>query len=49
MKNTDIIKKIFDTSKKVLGIKKHIAVDTQRLPHEIHITTVNITDRTGRS
>lgn len=29
------------------GIKRHIAVDTQGLPHAIHITTANITDRRG--
>ena len=33
--------------KKVSGIKRHIAVDTQGLPHAIHVTTVNITDREG--
>jgi transposase len=31
----------------VSGIKRHIAVDTQGLPHAIHITTANITDREG--
>ena len=29
------------------GIKRHIAVDTNGLPHAIHITTANITDRNG--
>ncbi|NGX47513.1 MAG: hypothetical protein K1000chlam3_00888 [Chlamydiae bacterium] len=29
------------------GIKRHIAVDTQGLPHTIHITTANVTDRAG--
>ena len=29
------------------GIKRHIAVDTQGLPHVIHITTANVTDRAG--
>ena len=29
------------------GIKRHIAVDTQGLPHAIHVTTADITDRTG--
>lgn len=29
------------------GIKRHIAVDTQGLPHAIHVTTANITDRKG--
>ena len=29
------------------GIKRHIAVDTQRLPHAIHVTTANVTGRAG--
>lgn len=29
------------------GIKRHIAVDTQGLPHAIHITTADVTDRDG--
>ncbi len=29
------------------GIKRHIAVDSQGLPHAICITTANITDRSG--
>ena len=33
--------------KKISGIKRHIAVDTQGLPHAIAITTANITDRQG--
>jgi IS5 family transposase len=37
----------YDGSKLVYGIKRHIAVDTQGLPHAIHITTANITDREG--
>ena len=32
---------------KVSGIKLHIAVDTLGLPHAIHITCANITDRKG--
>jgi transposase len=40
-------KKGYDAGKKVSGIKRHIAVDTQGLPHVIHITTANITDRNG--
>ena len=35
----------YDAGKKVSGIKRHIAVDTNGLPHAIHITTANITDR----
>ena len=29
------------------GIKRHIAVDTQGLPHAVHITTADVTDRDG--
>lgn len=29
------------------GIKRHIAVDTNGLPHAICVTTANITDRAG--
>ena len=48
VKNTDIAReKGYDAGKKVSGIKRHIAVDTNGLPHGIHITTANITDRAG--
>lgn len=48
MKNTDTAeKKGYDGGKKISGIKRHISVDTQGLPHVIHITTANVTDRTG--
>ena len=48
MKNTDSARsKGYDAGKKVSGIKRHIAVDTQGLPHAIHITTANVTDRAG--
>ena len=48
MKNTDTAEnKGYDAGKKVSGIKRHISVDTQGLPHAIHITTANITDREG--
>lgn len=48
VKNTDSAEnKGYDAGKKVSGIKRHIAVDTQGLPHAIHITTANITDREG--
>ncbi|MBI2343304.1 MAG: IS5 family transposase [Deltaproteobacteria bacterium] len=36
-----------DAGKKVSGIKRHIAVDTQGLPHGIEVTTANVTDRDG--
>lgn len=29
------------------GIKRHIVVDTQGLPHAIAVTTANVTDRAG--
>jgi hypothetical protein len=48
VKNTDIAQeKGYDAGKKVSGIKRHIVVDMQWLPHAIHITTANITDRSG--
>ena len=48
VKNTDTAEsKGYDAGKKVSGIKRHIAVDTQGLPHVIHVTTANITDRAG--
>ncbi len=37
----------YDAGKKVSGIKRHIAVDTQGLPQVIWVTTANITDRSG--
>jgi transposase len=48
VKNTDTAKeKGYDAGKKVSGIKRHIAVDTNGLPHAISITTANVTDRAG--
>lgn len=48
VKNTDTAEeKGYDGGKKVSGIKRHIAVDTQGLPHAIHVTTANVTDRAG--
>lgn len=48
VKNTDTAgSKGYDGGKKVSGIKRHIAVDTQGLPHAIHITTANVSDRNG--
>ena len=37
----------YDAGKKTSGIKRHIVVDTNGLPHAIYITTANITDRDG--
>lgn len=48
VKNTDSAEQRgYDAGKKISGIKRHIAVDTQGLPHAIHVTTANITDRNG--
>ena len=48
IKNTDTAEnKGYDAGKKISGIKRHIAVDTQGLPHAIYITTANIGDRDG--
>lgn len=48
VKNTDSAKaKGYDAGKKVSGIKRHIAVDTQGLPHAIAVTTADVTDRKG--
>lgn len=48
MKNTETAKeKGYDAGKKVSGIKRHIAVDTNGLPHAMHVTTANVTDRAG--
>ncbi len=46
VKNTDTAKnKGYDAGKKISGIKRHIAVDSQGLPHAIYITTAEKTDR----
>ena len=48
VKNTDTAEnKGYDAAKKISGIKRHVAVDTNGLPHAIHITTANVTDRDG--
>ena len=48
VKNTDSAEaKGYDAGKKVSGIKRHIAVDTEGLPHAIHVTTAHVTDRAG--
>ena len=48
VKNADTAHiKGYDAGKKVSGIKRHIAVDTQGLPHAVGITPANVTDRTG--
>jgi transposase len=48
VKNTDTAdEKGYDAGKKVSGIKRHIVVDTNGLPHAIAVTTANVTDREG--
>ena len=48
VKNTDTAGlKGYDAGKKVSGIKRHIAVDTQGLPHAVAVTTAQVTDRKG--
>jgi hypothetical protein len=48
VKNTDTAKyKGYDAGKKVSGIKRHIAVDSQGLPHAIEVTTADVNDRKG--
>ena len=48
VKNTDSARqKGYDAGKKISGIKRHIAVDTQGLPHAIAVTTAEMTDRNG--
>jgi transposase len=40
-------KKGYDAGKKISGIKRHIAVDTQGLPHAIYVITAEATDRSS--
>jgi transposase len=48
VKNTDSAgEKGYDAGKKVSGIKRHIAVDTQGFPHAVAVTTADVTDRKG--
>lgn len=48
VKNSDTSgTKGYDAGKKISGIKRHILVDTQGLPHAISLTAANVTDRTG--
>ena len=48
VKNTDCARaKGYDAGKKVSGIKRHIVVDSQGLPHAIAVTTADVTDRQG--
>ena len=48
VKNTDTAGcKGYDAGKRVSGIKRHNAVDTNGLPHALAVTTANVTDRKG--
>ena len=48
VKNSDTAGlKGYDAGKKISGIKRHIAVDTQGLPHAVAVTTAEVTDRKG--
>ena len=48
VKNTDAAtQKGYDAGKKVSGIKRHLAVDTNGLPQALNVTTANVTDRNG--
>ncbi|MXS80730.1 IS5 family transposase [Nitrosomonas sp. GH22] len=48
VKNSDTAgQKGYDAGKKVSGIKRHLAVDTQGLPHAVAVTTAEVTDRKG--
>jgi transposase len=48
VKNADTAEqKGYDAGKKVSGIKRHIIVDTQGFPHAVHVTTADVTDRSG--
>mgnify|MGYP001567174449 CR=1 FL=1 len=48
VKNTESSReKGYDAGKKISGIKRHIAVDTNGLLHAVTVTTANVTDREG--
>ena len=48
VKNTDTAEqKGFDGGKLVSGVKRHIGVDTNGLPHALDVTTADFTDRKG--
>jgi transposase len=48
VKNTDTARhKGYDAGKKVLGIKRHIAVDILGLPHAVAVNTAEVTDGKG--
>jgi transposase len=48
VRNTDCAsEKGYDAGKKVSGIKRHLIVDSEGLPHAINVTTAEVTDRDG--
>ena len=48
IKNTYLAEeKGYDGGKKISGVKLHLAVDTNGLPHAMIATTANVTDRDG--
>lgn len=48
IKNTNTaFEKGYDAGKKVSGIKLHILVDTQGLPHALYVSCADMTDRNG--
>jgi len=48
VKNADTAReKGYDAGKKVSGIKRHLTVDTNGLPHALHVTTADVGDRQG--
>ena len=48
VKNTESAReKGYDAGKKISGIKRHIAVDTNGLLHAVEVTPANVTDRDG--
>ena len=48
VKNSDTAQqKGYDAGKKVSGIKRHVGVDTQGIPHALHVPTADINDREG--
>ena len=48
VKNTDTAQqKGYDAGKKVSGIKRHLTVDANGLPHAMLVTTANVGDRQG--
>jgi transposase len=48
VKTTDLTKNSgYDGGKKISGIKRHMAVDTNGLPQAILVTRANVSDRSG--